>query len=90
MRVHGLTKSFCQIYHDKHVTQTTRRRWKRQRKNIGYLAMRTTRDVSKKLRRKLKVTRAMCQMLVDLTRNLVRDQLYKAQIKYYNLPVKKR
>jgi hypothetical protein len=44
----------------------------------------------KKLGRKSKVTKSMCQMLVDPTRNPVRDQHYNAQIEFHNLPVKAR
>lgn len=54
------------------------------------MALRSTRKVSKKLGRKSKVTKAMCQMLVDPTRNPVRDQHYEAQIEYHNLPIKRR
>ena len=32
----------------------------------------------------------MCQMLVNPTRNPVRDQHYEAQIEYHNLPIKQR
>jgi hypothetical protein len=53
--------------------------------------MQSTRELSKKkLRRKSKVTKSMCQMLVDLTRNPVRDQHYNTQIEFHNLPVKAR
>ncbi|KAH7370668.1 hypothetical protein BKA65DRAFT_488999 [Rhexocercosporidium sp. MPI-PUGE-AT-0058] len=84
------SKSFRQICRDEHVKPTTGLRWKRQRENMGHMAMRTTRGVSKKLGRRSKVTRAMCQMLIDPKRNPVRDQLYEAQIEYFNLPVKRR
>ena len=57
---------------------------------MGVMALRSTRKVSKKLGRKSKVTKAMCQMLVDPTRNPVRDQHYEAQIEYHNLPIKRR
>jgi hypothetical protein len=57
---------------------------------MGYAAVRRTREISKKLGEKSKVTPVMCKILVDPKRNPVRDQLYKAQIKYYNLPVQTR
>ena len=53
--------------------------------------MRQTRGVSKtKLGRPSKVTPAMCSMLIDPTRNPVRNQLYEAQIDFHHLPVQKR
>jgi hypothetical protein len=85
------TKSFRQLCRDEKVDETTGRRWKRQRENFGHLAMRSTRGLSKKkLGRKSKVTKSMCQMLVDPTRNPVRDQHYNTQIEFHNLPVKAR
>jgi hypothetical protein len=66
------------------------RYWRDQRANIGYAAVCRTRGISKKLRGKSKVTVVMCKMLVDPKRNPVHDQLYKAQIKYHNLPVQTR
>ncbi|KAG9236379.1 hypothetical protein BJ875DRAFT_230041 [Amylocarpus encephaloides] len=82
-------KSFRQICRDEGVNHCTGLRWKRQRENIGALALRTTRGTSKKLGRRSKVTTAICKMLVN-PQNPVRDQLYEAQIAYHNLPVQKR
>lgn len=72
------------------VNHTTGLRWMDQRKNMGNLAMRSTRKVSQKLGRQSKVTKKMAQMLVNPKLNPVRDQLYEAQIEYHQLPVKKR
>ena len=71
-------KPFRQICRDETVDESTGRLRRRQRENIGCLAMRKT----GKLGRNSKVTPAICKMLVDLKRNLVRNQLYKAQIEH--------
>jgi hypothetical protein len=62
----------------------------KQRQNIGSLAQRSTRGRSQKARRKSKVIKSMCLMFVSLSRNPVRKAPYEAQIKHYNLPVKRR
>ena len=80
-------KSFRQLCRDKEVDKGTGRYWLRQRRNLGHLAMRKTRKLSNKLRIKSKVTKSICQMLVDPKRNPLRDQLYEAQIDYYKIPV---
>ena len=63
--------------------------WKKQYANMGSLARRTTRKRSKVLGHKSRVSRATCEMLVSPSRNLVRKELYEAQIAFHNLPVKK-
>lgn len=57
---------------------------------MGSQGVRTTRKISKKLGRPSKVTKSICQMLVDPARNPIRDQLYKAQIEYHGIPCKLR
>jgi transposase len=81
------TKSMRQLCLDKGVGESTGRYWLRQRRNLGYLALRRTRKLSNKLGQKSKVTKAMCQMLVDPIRNPFRDQVYDAQITEHNIPV---
>lgn len=57
---------------------------------MGSLAYRTTRKTLKKLGRRSKVTKAICQKLIDPARNPVRNQPYEAQIAYHQIPCKKR
>ena len=83
-------KSLHAIACDEKTTESTARRWLKQRENMGSLAYRTTRKISKKLGRRSKVTKAICQKLVDPARNPVRNQPYEAQIAYHQIPYKKR
>jgi hypothetical protein len=57
---------------------------------MGSLAYRTTRKISTKLRRRSKVTKSICKILVNPARNPVRNQLYDAQIRFYNILVQRR
>ena len=82
--------SFRELCRQQKIGESKGRYWKGQRERIGAIVLRSTRKVSKKLGRKSKVTKAMAQMLVDPSRNPVRDQHYDAQIEYHNLPVKQR
>jgi hypothetical protein len=60
------------------ITDRTARRWLAQRRDIGSPAYRHMRKRSTVLRRKSRVLKETCQMLVLLFRNPVRNQLYKA------------
>jgi hypothetical protein len=64
---------FRELCRREKVKESTERYWRRQRESQGHLAIRSTRKVSKKLRRKSKVTKAIAQMLVNLTQNLVHN-----------------
>lgn len=75
---------------EKHIPQRTASRWVRERTQIGSPAYRRTRKRSEKLGRREKVLKETYKILVSPSRNPVRDQLYKAQIEYFNLPIKKR
>jgi hypothetical protein len=79
-----------QICREIGTSEGTGRRWNKERRNLGSIAYRSTRNRSTKLGRPSKVTKSMCKMLVDPAQNPVRDQLYEAQIEYHSLPVKKR
>ena len=83
------TKPVSQICRDEEVEDSTSRYWLSQRRNLGHLVIRRTRKLSDKLGMKSKVTKSMYKMLVDPKRNPVRDQLYEAQIQFYNIPVQK-
>jgi hypothetical protein len=82
-------KSLRQIARDEKTDEGTARRWLKQCENIGSLAYRYTRGMSTKLGRRSKITKAICQRLVDPARNPVRDQLYKQQIVFYSILYKK-
>ncbi len=83
-------KSLRQIAREEQTDEGTARRWIKQRNNIGSLAYRHTRKMSNKLGRRLKITKKVCKILVSPSRNPVRNQLYDAQIAFYNIPVKRR
>jgi predicted transcriptional regulator len=83
-------KSLHTIARNKKTTESTVHRWLKQQENMGSLAYRTIRKILKKLGRHSKVTKAICQKLVDPARNPVQNQLYKAQIAYHQIPCKKR
>ncbi|KAH7317614.1 hypothetical protein BKA65DRAFT_514824 [Rhexocercosporidium sp. MPI-PUGE-AT-0058] len=83
-------KSFRAICRDKDEKESTARGWITQRRNLSLLANRRTRKLLKRLGKPLKMTPAMCCMLVNLKQNPVRNQLYEAQIEYHYLPIKKR
>jgi transposase len=82
--------SQCDRLREIGTTEGTGRLWVKQRENMGSLAYRSLRKRSTNLGRPSKVTKSMCQMLVDPERNPVRDQLYEAQIEFHGIPVKKR
>jgi hypothetical protein len=84
------SKSLRAIARDESTTERTARRWLKQRENIGSLAYRYTRKLSKKLGRPSKVTKSMCKILVDPAKNPIRNQPYEAQITYYKIPVQRR
>ena len=74
-------KSVAAICREVGTSERTAGRWLRQRESMGSLAYRRTRNQgSTKLGRPSKVTKSMCEMLVDPVRNPVRKQPYKAQI----------
>src|ERR1700712_3516703 len=83
-------KSFRAICRDEDEAESTARGWMTQRRNLGLLANRRTRKLSKRLGKPSKITPAMCRMLVDPKQNPVRNQLYDVQIEYHKLPVQKR
>jgi len=83
-------KSLRQIARETPTSEGTARRWLRQRESLGSIAYRTTRKRSTKLGRPSKVTKSMCKMLVNPSKNPVRDQPYEAQIEYHHIPVGKR
>jgi hypothetical protein len=72
------------------TTQPTASRWLHQRSILGSPAYRHTRKISKRLRRRSKVTDEMYKMLVSPPRNPVRDQAYEAQIEYHGIHIQKR
>lgn len=84
------SESITSISKDIGITHPTGLKWLRERELLGSPAYRRTRKMSLKLGRRPKVSKEPCQMLVSPSRNPVRNQLYEAQIQYYNLPVKKR
>ncbi len=57
---------------------------------MGSPAYRRAHKLALRLGPRPKVSAETCQMLVDPSENLIRDQLYEAQIEYYKLPIKKR
>jgi transposase len=71
------------------ISETCGRNWKQQWLEKGSEAKRRSRPKSAILRRKSKVTKDICKMLVSKS-NPVRKDLYETQIEYYNLPVGKR
>jgi len=78
------------IARDYAPSRATGARWLKQRDELGSPAHRRTRQMSKVLGRRSRISKETCQMLVSPSRNPVRDQLYEAQIEYHNLPVKRR
>lgn len=62
-------------------------RWLKQRDILGSPAYRRTRKTSLRLGRKPKLSEETCKMLVSLSKNPVRDQLFEAQIEHHNLDV---
>ncbi len=72
------------------ISEACGRKWKEQRKELGPLAKRKTRQRSQVLGRKSKVTKSICKMLCSPTRNPVRKQPYEAQIAFHRIPVKRR
>ena len=71
-----------QIYREVDIGESKGRLWKRQRDNIGYIALRKTHKQSNKLGRKSKV---MYQMLMDHTRTVTPSTLsyIKHVFKYF-------
>jgi len=86
----GESKSLRWISADCKISEAYSRKWKKQLKEMGPIAKRKTRQRSQVLRRKSKVTKSMCKLLVSPSRNPVRKQPYKAQIAYHKIPVKRR
>jgi transposase len=72
------------------IPESTARRWLHERNQLGSKAYRRTRNLSDRLGRKSRVSDETCKMLVSPSRNPVRDQLYEAQIEYFQLPIKRR
>jgi hypothetical protein len=71
------------------ITEGTGRNWRKKYLELGKEAKRQTRQRSKVLRRKSRVSKEICKFLVS-KENPVRKDGYKVQIKYHNLPVGKR
>jgi transposase len=69
------------------INYSTAQYWLTQRDTLGSPAYRRTRKRFKNLGRKPKVSKEEIQTLVLPSKNPVRDQCYKAQIKYYNLNI---
>jgi hypothetical protein len=68
----------------------TGQRWLRERTSLGDIVLQRLCKRSTCLGRKSAISKEQCEILVSPSRNPVRDQLYKVQIKYYNLKVGKR
>ena len=83
------SKSIRAICRKVKIDEHTGRRWKKQRENIGSIAVRCTRQTSKKLGRPSKISKATCKMLVNPDRNPVCKEPYKVMIEYFKLPVQK-
>jgi hypothetical protein len=64
--------------------------WLRKRRELGSPGTRRTRKLSDKLGMPSSVTKEDVKMLLSPSRNLVRDQVYEVQIKYFNIGVKPR
>jgi hypothetical protein len=79
----GATKSMRAIYRDNKIDDHIDRRWKKQREDLGSMAIRRTRSISKKLGRPSKISKPTCKMLVDPARNPVRKQPYKIMIEHF-------
>ena len=73
-----------------HIPFSTAQRWAKQRKDYGSPSLRRTRPLSNKLGRREKLSPEIYKKLVSPSRNPVRNQLYEAQIQYYNLDITKR
>jgi hypothetical protein len=83
-------KSMRSIAIDIGILEAYNRKWKEQCEKLSPLAKRKTRQRSQVLGRKLKVIKLMCKKLCSPSRNLVKKQLYKAQIAFYKILVKRR
>ena len=73
-----------------HIPFSTAQRWAKQRKDYGSPSLRRTCPLSNKLGRREKLSPEIYKKLVSPSRNPVRNQLYEAQIQYYNLDITKR
>lgn len=82
-------KPFTRICASSQISTRTGYRWLQSRRLYGSSAYRKTRQNSKILGRKSRVTKAKCKFLVS-RRNKVRDQLLECQIAEHDIPLKKR
>jgi transposase len=83
----GPTDSLRSIAREYAPSLSTAHRWLKKRNELGSPAYRRTRKLSVRLGRRPAVSKEQCQILVSPSKNPVRDQLYEAQIEYYNLHV---
>ena len=72
------------------ISESAGRKWKKQRDSMAGLARRSVRGRSIKLGRPSKVTKSVCKTLMDPQRNSIRKARYEAQIKHYNIPIRRR
>ena len=72
------------------LTHLNGQRWLDQRAQYGSPVYHRTRKLSEKLGPPSKVSPNTYKILVSLSKNLVCDQQYEAQIVHYNLPIKTR
>jgi hypothetical protein len=71
------------------ILEAYSRKWKKQNKELSPIAKRKTRQRSQVLKRKSKVTKSIYKMLCSPSRNPVKKQLYKAQIAFYKIFIKR-
>jgi transposase len=86
----GWTKSMRSIATEVGISEACGRKWKKQCEELGPIAKRKTRQRSKVLGRKSRVTKSMYKKLCSPSRNPVRKQPYKAQIAFHKIPVARR
>jgi hypothetical protein len=86
----GTTKSGRTITTTVGISEVCSRKWKKQLEELGPIVKRKTRQRSQVLGRKSKVTKSIYKILYSLSRNPIRKQLYKVQIAFYKILVKRR